>query len=202
MHGICSTAFHDYLVSCEDAILINTQLTPSTDYQWVITDKFGNQYSGTGTTDAEGRLSVEVEDLPAGLLNPYGGAFTLWVQNTDCQRVPLKMARNYDEIVFDVKPGSRIKDELGCPFECTVTANPDQSFTQFFEEETEFDVEWTELLRGLYGNTPTVQVYHLVAPDTYQLADVAIQLESPYGILQNIHVNNAGAANGFIVVRA
>jgi hypothetical protein len=51
-----------------------------------------------------------------------------------------------------------------------------------------------------FGNSPTVQIYHLVSADTYQLVDVSVQHIFTDGILASIEVDNGGVATGYILI--
>lgn len=113
----CSTCFNDYISNCGDTITVNAQLTPATDYTWIITDKFDRKYSGEFTTDADGFWSIATSALPDGFLNNYAGDFKLEVQDGDCKPVKFKVASEYTCIDFSVKGGTFVKDSLGCEFE-------------------------------------------------------------------------------------
>lgn len=111
---ICSSPFQDFIANCTDAIKVNAHLIPNTNYQWVITDKFHNEFAGSLTTDASGNFQIDVDDLPDSLLNSYAGIFTLQVKALyTAAVVPLNMTQPYEEIVFDVRGGTLVKDNLG-----------------------------------------------------------------------------------------
>jgi hypothetical protein len=99
----CNCCFSDYLAKCNLAIQVYAQLSPLTDYTWVITDKFGNKYQGDVTTDSNGFWEIPVDELPAGLLTQYSGEFTLQVQGAGCKPVKFKVAQEYDCINFTIK---------------------------------------------------------------------------------------------------
>lgn len=97
------------------------KLAPSTIYQWVITDKFNRQYAGAFETDAEGFWQIPTSALPEGLLNEYAGSFNLQVYDDpygfNCNEpVTFTIAETYDCITFDVRAGTREKNNLGCEF--------------------------------------------------------------------------------------
>jgi hypothetical protein len=112
----CNSCFQDYLAKCNLAIRVYAQLTPATDYIWVITDKFGNKYQGDFTTDADGFWEIQVADLPSGMLTQYSGDFTLQVQDSGCKPVKFKIAQEHDCINFTIKGGNYEKDSIGCEF--------------------------------------------------------------------------------------
>lgn len=79
----CETCYHAQIPSCADEIIIDAGLTPSTNYYWVLTDKFRNKYTQDATTNISGLLVINVtDDLPDGLLTPYSGDFTLQIFDT------------------------------------------------------------------------------------------------------------------------
>lgn len=114
----CNSCFQDYLAKCNLAIQVYAQLSPLTDYIWIIKDKFGNLYQGEFTTDADGFWTIPVDELPPGMLTQYSGEFTLEVQDAGCKPVKFKVAAEYDCINFTIKGGNYEKDTLGCSFEC------------------------------------------------------------------------------------
>lgn len=121
MNTQCDDCYHDYIVQCNENINVFAQLTPDTVYQWVITDKFRRQYAGTFLTDADGFWRIPVDELPDGLLTEYSGTFTLQVYadpyEANCNEpVTFKIAQTFDCIKFNVRAGTRIKDNLGCEF--------------------------------------------------------------------------------------
>lgn len=111
--------FQDFLSNCNDDLILNAQLTPGHEYRWVITSRTGSEYEGTSTADPYGTsLTILQTDLPAGLINSYGGVFSLKLYDTanDCQQISFKMARYYSEVWFDTRRGTLVKETLGCEF--------------------------------------------------------------------------------------
>ena len=102
----CNCCFQDYLAKCNLSIQVYAQLSPLSDYIWIITDKFGNKYQGEFTTDSNGFWEIPVDELPSGLLTQYSGDFTLQVQDTSCKPVKFKVAQEYDCINITVKGGT------------------------------------------------------------------------------------------------
>lgn len=112
----CNCCFTDYIVKCNTLLQVYAQLSPLTDYTWIITDKFEKIYSGVLTTDANGFWAIPVDELPPGLLTEYSGLFKLQVQDSGCKPVKFKIAAEHDCIEFTVKGGTHEKDNLGCEF--------------------------------------------------------------------------------------
>jgi len=154
----CRT-FTDYLVDCPESIKVNALLEPATQYQWVIKDKFGNEHAGTGFSDGNGFLSIDVDDLPAGLLTSYSGDFTLFLYKYPNlgQPISFKIADYYDAICFNIKPGNRIKSELGVGFDCVAPGGGNGNSAVFpFSSVANLHIDWNSLLTSLYGNAPLV----------------------------------------------
>ncbi len=195
----CSTCFTDYIAKCNLEVQVYAQLSPLTGYTWIISDKFGKKYQGDFTTDADGFWTIPVDQLPAGLLTEFSGLFTLEVQDSGCKPVKFKVAQEYDCIDFTVKGGTYEKNTLGCDFTCSPAVGSQTGIFPFTNATT-FSITWTPAMLAAFGNSPTVQVYHLTAPDTYQLVDVSIEQVFSLGILQSIEVDNGGVATGYILI--
>lgn len=195
----CSTCFTDYLAKCNLNVQVYAQLSPLSDYTWIITDKFGKKYSGLFTTDADGFWTIPVDQLPPGLLTEYSGLFTLEVQDSGCKPVKFKLAQEYSCIDFVVKGGTYEKNALGCDFSCSPVVGSQTGLFPFTDEDI-VTIEWTSGLLAQYGNSPSVQVFHLISGTTYQLVDVAIQHVFTDGVLTSVVVDNGGISTGYILV--
>lgn len=195
----CNCCFTDFIAKCNLSIQVYAQLAPLSDYVWIIKDKHGNLYQGEFTTDSDGFWEIPVDQLPSGLLTQYSGEFTLQVQDSGCKPVKFKVAQEYYCINFTVKGGTYEKDTIGCDFSCTPA---DGSQTQLFPftNDDEITITWTAGLLAAFGNSPVIQVYHLVSGTTYQLVDVGIQEVFTDGVLTSIVVSNAGPATGYILI--
>jgi hypothetical protein len=112
----CACCFSDFIAKCNLQLQVFAQLTPLTDYRWIITDRRDKKFEGDFTTDADGFWTIPVDQLPPGLLTEYSGLFTLEVQDSGCMPVKFKVAQEYDCIEFEVKGGTYEKDNLGCEF--------------------------------------------------------------------------------------
>lgn len=135
----CKFPFSDYLVQCPTGVQVNlvADAGPYAALRWMITDKFDNEYSGSVITNGNGGFVIPIDELPAGLLNPHAGQFTLQVLDTDRDDkvVPIIVAGYYDAITFNVKAGSRVKDNLGVEVECT-SGSGGGSTEEYFETFT------------------------------------------------------------------
>lgn len=195
----CSEVFRDFLVKCSDRIRLNIILPilPYAAYSWLITDKFGNQFTGTLLQDDDGYF-IDLEDLPAGLLTEFSGDFVVKILRNDleCKPTPLLVAKYYDSIEFCVRPGSREKDYLGCKVDCEV-APIGGSVMIPFEDQDIVVIPWTSNMQTLFGDTPIVQVYHEISSGVYQLVSVAVEMDSP---LTSVTITNAGPATGYVII--
>lgn len=196
---ICNCCFQDYLAKCNLEIQVYAQLSPLTDYIWVITDKFENKYQGEFTTDADGFWTIPVDELPPGMLTQYSGDFMLQVQDTGCKPVKFKVAQEYDCINFTVKGGTYEKATLGCDFSCSPAVGAQTTLVPFANDD-EITITYTSELLAAHGNSPVIQVYHLISGSTYQLVDVGIQHVFSDGVLTSIVISNAGPATGYILI--
>lgn len=195
----CCTCFNDFLAKCTDEITVYAQLSPLTSYRWVISDKFNKKYEGDFTTDSDGFWTIPVADLPAGLLTEYSGLFTLEVMDSGCKPVNFKVAQEFSCIDFVVKGGTYEKNTLGCDFSCTPVAG-DQNLLYPFQDEDVITINWTSGLLASFGSSPSIQVYHEIEPNVYQLVDVAVQTIFTDGILTSIVVTNSGPATGYVLI--
>lgn len=199
----CKECFSDYLFNCQDTIMINALLEPARLYTVVITDKFNKEYSHEYLSNGDGFIELQVDDFPDGFFNQFAGDFKLEILTDECTKVRFKIAKDYDCIEFSVTGGTRQKNNLGCDFDCV--GNPCENSAIFpFTDVSTVSIAWTDLLRTLYGNTPTVDVYILTAPNTYEqvTGDVVITLTGgPYD-LTSVDVNLGGNATGYILIHS
>lgn len=175
-------------------------LEPESWYRWVITDKFRNQYQGEMQTDGNGFFSIPVADLPAGLLTQYSGYFKLQVYQlyASCAPEKFKVAGIFDCIEFTITGGTFTKNNLGCDFDCTASA--DQSALIPFTDASEVNIDWS--LYSQFGNSPTISVYHETSPGVYQLVAVTVEQTRVDGVLTEITVNNGGVETGYVIISA
>lgn len=195
----CNCCFVDYIAKCNLSLQVYAQLAPLTDFIWIIKDKHGNLYQGEFTTDSDGFWQIPVDQLPSGLLTQYSGEFTLQVQDSGCKPVKFKVAQEFDCINFTVKGGTYEKDTIGCDFSCTPAAGSQTQLFPFTNDD-EITITWTAGLLAAFGNSPVIQVFHLVSGTTYQLVDVAIQEVFTDGVLTSIIVTNGGIATGYVLI--
>jgi hypothetical protein len=195
----CSTCFTDFIAKCNLEVQVYAQLAPLSDYTWIITDKFGNKYQGTFTTDADGFWTIPVDQLPPGLLTQYSGLFTLEVQDSGCKPVKFKIAQEYSCIDFTVKGGTYEKNTLGCDFTCSPAVGSQTSMQSFTNVAT-VSIPWTAGLAAAFGNSPSIQIYHETSPGIFQLVDVTVEQVFIAGVLQSIEISNGGPATGYALI--
>lgn len=194
----CNCCFTDYLAKCEEEIIINTTLTPSASYRWVVTDKFDNKYEGEVVAGLRGELTIPVEDLPAGMLTQYSGEFTMQIyDSTSCGPIKFKLLGEYDCISFDVHGGTFVKNEIGCENECSGAGSSNVLIP--FTDAATVSIDYSAYMDD-FGNNPIIQVYHEITPGVFQLVSVAIQQIRANDILTDIEVDNAGIADGYVLI--
>lgn len=71
--------------------LITTNLTPSTAYYLICTDKFGNRYDVAFTSTVGGDFSIDPDDFPSKLFNQFAGKFEFVVSLSNVSVVPVSM---------------------------------------------------------------------------------------------------------------
>lgn len=199
----CSNAFYDNISNCNTAIRVNALLSPATPYTVIIKGKFGKEYSVDIVTNGDGFFDVAIADLPDGFFTPFSGAFSLEIMDgtSECRKLDFKMAKYYDSIVFDATAGPRQKDNLGCDFDCQGSGDGPQNSAVFpFTDIATLNIAWTTFLRGLYGGTPTVQVYLQTSPGEYALTTVSVTMVGgPYD-LSEIDIDFGGTATGYVLI--
>lgn len=110
----CSTCFDSVLSNCPTGITLNAHLTPLTDYKWVITDKFGNKYTDTVTSDADGAIIIDDAALPDGFFSAHAGEFSIQVLNP-LTNTPqsMKLCQYFDCINVSIVGGNDTEDTIG-----------------------------------------------------------------------------------------
>lgn len=117
----CDKTFSDYIAQCPAGITLYTlNLTPSTDFLVVIASSVFGSISVVATTNEDGYLFIDGDDLPEGFLNQYSGTFKLRVYEItstpyECSEVKLMLGRRYDNVELELKSGAYVKDYVGCP---------------------------------------------------------------------------------------
>lgn len=166
----CADNFHDYIVQCPDGIKVNVVADAGaySALRWQITDKFDNEYTGEVLTDGYGAFTIPVDELPAGLLTSYSGEFELKVLDVDnnCRPVPILVAGYYDSIVFHVKRGTKVKDNLGCFVECAGESEGSDTF-----QETQYGDGVTTVFETsqAFGSIEVHVGGLLLSPDQYSI---------------------------------
>lgn len=65
---------------CEDSFTFPISLTPNTDYAYLLTDKFGNKYKDTFTSNSDGSLTINKSDFQDFTFTSASGNFTLSIK--------------------------------------------------------------------------------------------------------------------------
>jgi hypothetical protein len=197
----CNCLFSDHICKCipyDDFIHINTSLTPAGSYTWIITDKFGHEYSGTVTAELDGTLQIPIAQLPDGMMSQYAGRFLIQLQDADaCGALNFPMTKMYDGIELEVRGGTHEKNTIGCEVQCSGAGT--QNILIPFTDVSTVTLDWSAYADAI-GNNPSIQVYHLIAPGVYQLVSVAIQQIRSNGTLTTVEVDNGGPATGYVLL--
>lgn len=101
----CSECYETELITCYSHLILDVSLDPNTTYYVWLKDKFNNFYIVQVTSDANGDLSVPVEEFPEGLLIENTGSFTLYISTTSATNTKETFTvgyTDYDCVVFDL----------------------------------------------------------------------------------------------------
>lgn len=76
----CDTCYVLSFAHCDDMVF-DLGLTPATNYYFIITDKFGNEYFDILTTDVDGKFTIDPTlYLSGSLFTPFSGTFILTIK--------------------------------------------------------------------------------------------------------------------------
>lgn len=75
----CRSTYYQVLPMClpEAGATIDIGLTAATEYAYIFTTPYGKSYTGTITTDAEGKAEFAFTDVSRDMLNPWIKLFQL-----------------------------------------------------------------------------------------------------------------------------
>lgn len=140
----CTPCFTKRIDNCAESVTIDGQLLPNTVYTWVITDRFGHEWSYNITTDADGSFEIDLTDpmFPAGLFNQFA-ALTLQVFLYADRCEPATMIfcdTEYNCLTFSVGAGNYTYIEQN---------RPDEVLTCCFEEILYADIADLILNNGI-----------------------------------------------------
>jgi hypothetical protein len=199
----CNNCYEDFLCKCtpySSAVSINTSVVQG-QYFIRLIDVQGNKFDVDADWSAQS-LEFQVSDFPDGYFSGAGSQFTLEVYRNDnvgfCAPVKIPLVRYYDCISVSITGGTSDKSTIGCGYDCAPSTS-NQSSLVTFTDQTQVTISWAPFL-GTYGNNPLIQVFHLVSPGIYQLADVAVQTSFIDGVLDSILIDNGGSATGYVVI--
>ncbi len=127
----CTTCYKIKIEDCAESVTVAGALLPDTTYTWVITDKFGHEWSDTATTDADGSFTIDLTDtmFPAGLFNQFSNlTLEVFLYETACEAATMTFCDvEYACVNFSVNPGNYVytnrppDDECNCQFVESVT---------------------------------------------------------------------------------
>jgi len=80
--NLCDTCGEVNLVACQDTIVIDANMTPSTSYTVWLTDHHGNNYTSSVTSGVDGSLTIDTTGFVEGLFSPNHGKLELTVSTS------------------------------------------------------------------------------------------------------------------------
>jgi hypothetical protein len=118
MAGQCSNFYEVEIPSCTEEIILLSQLADD-DYVLKITDKFNKAFY-IDFSSVSGLATIDLTDLPAGLLTPYAGNFILEVfqdQETDQSEVLTICDVDYGGVMLTLQNSNSVPSSfsIGCP---------------------------------------------------------------------------------------
>ena len=76
----CNDVLFVKFSECKDSFTFPISLTPNTDYAYLLTDKFGNKYKNTFTSNSDGLLTINKSDFQDFTFTSASGNFTLSIK--------------------------------------------------------------------------------------------------------------------------
>lgn len=197
----CNTCFEDWICKCVyGSIFINTRLTPGNVYYWRVTDNFSNKYSGSAVASESGTLEIDTTLLPDGMINQFAGGLMIQIfEELSCAPIRIPLTKMYDCISLDILGGTEDKSTIGCETHCAAGSGM-TVMIPFTDTET-LEIDWDDYAAD-FGNNPIIQVYHELEPNVFQLASVTIQQSRLNDVLDEVIIDNGGAATGYVLITA
>jgi hypothetical protein len=100
-----------------DEIEMKAKLLPSTNYKYIIKDRFGNLYSKSFETDADGYWKIKKSDFPEGFFAPHN-KITITVNDENGVAVNMAVQKHYQclEVEFKHIHSDEPKNQVGGNF--------------------------------------------------------------------------------------
>lgn len=132
----CTTCYKIKIDNCAESVTVAGELLPDTNYTWVITDKFGHEWSYVVTTDENGSFTIDLTDpmFPAGLFNQFSNlTLEVFLYETQCEAAEMTFCEQpYTCVNFSVNPGNYVY---------TPPPPPDEVMTCCFEDILYDDIQ-------------------------------------------------------------
>lgn len=189
----CSFCYNDYISCGVSTIVFNSGVEAVSEYEVIITAPDGATYKSIVSSDPFGDITLNIENYPIGLFNPYAGTFTLHINLTGCN--DFLFCDYYKYLSFEVNYGNEEKNTLTCcppggdiptPMTacCTTTTVP-------FANESVTVVPYS-------GTRPTIEVAYL-NPDnvTYTLGSMGITTLVTFNAT-DFTIDHGGVSTGII----
>lgn len=85
----CTSCYEVELAQCPEQIILKANLPAEYDLFWIVKDSLGNKWQRKATTNAQGFLIIETDQLPPGLFMHYRAAFELQLRNGSSYSQPV-----------------------------------------------------------------------------------------------------------------
>ena len=132
----CTSCYKIKIDNCAESVTVAGELIPDTNYTWVITDKFGHEWSYVVTTDENGSFTIDLTDpmFPAGLFNQFSNlTLEVFLYETQCEAAEMTFCDEpYTCVNFSVNPGNYVY---------TPPPPPDEVMTCCFEDILYDDIQ-------------------------------------------------------------
>jgi len=100
----CSPCYDYDLYACYGNYVIDLNLTPSTDYNAIFTDKFNHNYSKAVTTGLDGTFTLDPSNFPTGFFTPENGSITMSITTTANVAVSFVIGyTSYDCVLLNIE---------------------------------------------------------------------------------------------------
>lgn len=99
--SFCDSCYPASFAECDDLVFV-VGLTPSTDYQAIVTNHLDQKYWQDITTDTGGAFTLNYSLFPEGFFNPYSGFFTLQVELAGVVQDLTIQYNTYECVSFDI----------------------------------------------------------------------------------------------------
>ena len=147
----CENVLFIKFAECDNSFTFPIALVPNTDYAYLLTDKFGNKYKDTFTSNSDGSLTINRSDFQEFTFTSASGNFTLSIKEhiNSCNNINFV----YCDAEFDSITFSFSKNNLNLMPTCEIIRtclgiSDNGSESSFLNEKGEFKT-YQEILSNL-----------------------------------------------------